>query len=291
MTTPDGGLNLDAIGEAVQRVISTCSPGQRAALLLADGQLPEMNYRPGARDFGVRLGSVSRDTESAIFRVLSAVLTREAFAQLLATMSFETMVDFDSSWSRSQSRGDYWFGVVAPDEYTGNVSFVIQGHHVALALSRVQGIFHLKYGFFGAVPARITSSGHTVINLLGDLRDVAERLVSSVEAVAVAYTQVPEISLGNVSGFKDAPTVRAVAAAPVIDFVDGFRSRFRPEICVTVPFRIDSATVRFAGKTDALQDHYVAVTDGVSFVYEYLNRSGSSGKPNHLHAALRPVIT
>lgn len=290
MTTSQGRLAIDAIDEAVRQVLSSCSPSQRAALVLADGQIPEMNYRPGERAFGVRLGSVSRETESAIFRVWSSVLTREAFAQLLATMSFETMVDFDSCWRRSQSRGDYWFGIVAPGEYSRDVAFVIQGHHVALALSRIGESFHLNYAFFGAVPARITSSGTTVINLLGDLRDVAERLVSTVEAGVGAYAHVPEISLGNLSGAKNVPTVTVVAAGPVADFVDGFRSRFRSEIGVTAPFVFESATIRFAGSTDASGDHYVAVTDGVSFVYEYLNRSGNSGNPNHLHAAMRPIV-
>src|SRR5258706_10482650 len=89
-----------------------------------------LDYRPSRRP-GVCLGLLSLNARKAAHRLLATALSDRAYAQAMAIIALEEVLDRQEGWQFGRHSSDYWvsvFGEPAADEPW---SWRFEGHHLS----------------------------------------------------------------------------------------------------------------------------------------------------------------
>lgn len=245
-----------------------------------------MDYGPGVRDWGDRLGDLDRDIQRGVFRLLSRVLSSDAFIEVSTSIALEYVVDAQSGWIRDRSPGDYWFEVRTASDETPH-GFALEGHHLSLDAHLLGDQWEVHHAFFGAAPARMLTADGWMHDLLAGLRVAAESIVGGSPHRPATEGAVPGIESGR---FCAATFGRMdpVEFATVEGFVDSFHRRFAPATRLPEAPSVAEPLARVVAPSGIHGDHYVAVRHG-GHVYEYLNRADAGSEPNHVHSSVRRI--
>jgi hypothetical protein len=118
------------------------------------------HYRPVPGRRGVPLWRLDRAGAKAAHRLLAVLLPEVAFAQAVAIMGLDEVLDLREGFARDdRHRGDYWvsvFGTPAGGAGTGTAppwGVRFEGHHVSVHATVVGGEVTLTPLFLGANPA------------------------------------------------------------------------------------------------------------------------------------------
>jgi hypothetical protein len=152
------------VESAVTTFLDTLDDNQRkrAVLRFDDAARRTWDYMPHPRS-GVPMWALSRGQTKTAFQLLAALLAPPAFAQAIAVMGLEEVLDRVEGWRSGRRHiGDYWiavFGQPSVEPWAVRV----EGHHVSVNATIGAGEVAPTPLFLGANPASVGDGGHIVL--------------------------------------------------------------------------------------------------------------------------------
>ena len=264
---------------------------QRAAAVrpFDDGQRRWLEYRPEPRP-GLLLADMGPATRKAAHRLLATALSPPAYAQAMAAIALEEVLDRQEDWRRGRHSEDYKvivFGAPGDDRW----AWRFEGHHLSVTMTEVDGVVSPAPVFLGANPARVDLAGRAVLRPLGVEEDLGRELLLAMTPAARDRAVVAEQAPYDI---RSGPHPSASALAPS----GVHRSDLRPgeqamldrlvEIYtgrLAVPFFTGSADVHFAweGPPGPGTRHYYRIQSD-DLLIEFDNTTADG---NHAHTVLR----
>ncbi|MEU4802443.1 DUF3500 domain-containing protein [Actinosynnema sp. NPDC023587] len=289
---------LHEIAEATRGVIDLLDERQRVAALRAvtdDDLRRTWAYTPGPRP-GVVLGELRRDQRKAVHRLLSCVLSPHAYAQVMAVMAWEDVLDDREGGHRDRHQGDYCtvlLGEPGDDPW----GWRFEGHHLSISVVVADGRVSATPFFLGANPARVTYRGRTVaqpLRLEEELaRELLDRMGRTARGLAVVGDRPPpDLLSGNLPRLGDIEP-RGVTPAQLdrpsrgllVGLVRYYLDRLHGDLADDEFDQLDLDRLHFAweGSSRRGEGHYYRI-QGPELLIEYDNTANDA---NHAHSVWR----
>nr|WP_185734699.1 DUF3500 domain-containing protein [Micromonospora globispora] len=256
-----------------------------------------LEYRPRPRP-GACLAELDVAARKAAHRLLATALSPPAYAQAMAIIALEEVLDRAEGWRRGRHSGDYWVAVFGDPARDDRWAWRIEGHHLSVSMTVVDDQVSPAPIFFGANPATVRHAGRPVSRPLGVEEDLAHELLDALgpagRAAAIVADDAPvdiisatrpaapdRIEPLGVPRDRLTPTGRALLDQLVALYLD----RLPPELAAREAGRLDGGELHFAwaGPTRRGQRHYYRV-QGDDLLIEYDNTTEDG---NHAHTVLR----
>jgi glyoxylase-like metal-dependent hydrolase (beta-lactamase superfamily II) len=289
-------IHLSAdMAEAARRLLSALTPAQRARAVFpvaADERL-RWHYVPQPRP-GIAFKELTDAQRSLAFGLLGTALSRRGFVKASGIMALEEVLRRREN-NAVRDPGAYFVSVFGEPSTSSTWGFRIEGHHLSLNLTLVDGVRPVEApAFFGANPARVDSGALADTRVLGREEDLGFRLLASLDEAqrkaAVYQTVAPaDILTGPGARLTPLPGLPAARMTPaqrplldaVLDEVTGnlpreLADRERARVAAAAPADV---LFTWAGGASAGQPHYYRIA-GPSFLYELDNTQSGA---NHVH--------
>ncbi|MEU4775576.1 DUF3500 domain-containing protein [Micromonospora sp. NPDC023644] len=256
-----------------------------------------LEYRPRPRP-GVCLADLDRAGRKAAHRLLATALSPPAYAQAMAIVALEEVLDRAEGWRRGRHSGDYWVAVFGDPARDDAWAWRLEGHHLSVSMTVVDDQVSPAPVFLGANPATVRYAGRPVSRPLGVEEDLARALLDAMgpagRAAAIIADEAPGDIISatrprvdgpleplGVPADRLGPTGRALLDQLVALYLD----RLPPELAIREARRLDAGQLHFAwaGPTVPGQRHYYRV-QGDDLLIEYDNTTDDG---NHAHTVLR----
>jgi hypothetical protein len=256
-----------------------------------------LEYRPRTRP-GACIAELSGAARKAAHRLLATGLGDHAYAQAMAIIALEEVLDRREGWQQGRHSGDYWvaiFGDPAGDEPW---SWRFEGHHLSVTMTVAGDEVSPAPVFLGANPARVSYAGQPVSRPLAPEEDLARALLDALgpagRASAVVSDQAPgDIRTGTrpragegieplgIAAAGLGPTARAVLGQLVALYLGRLPAGLAAREAATVA----AGELHFAweGPTTPGLRHYYRV-QGDDLLIEY---DSTADDGNHAHTVLR----
>ncbi|MEV6634527.1 DUF3500 domain-containing protein [Actinoplanes sp. NPDC051470] len=140
-----------------------------------DGQRRWLEYRPEPRP-GLLLGDMGPVARKAAHRLLATALAPPAYAQAMAVIALEEVLDRRENWVRGRHSDDYRvviFGTPGDDRW----AWRFEGHHLSVTITVVDGVVSPAPIFLGANPARVDLAGRPALRPLGVEEDLGRAIL------------------------------------------------------------------------------------------------------------------
>jgi hypothetical protein len=140
-----------------------------------DGQRRWLEYRPEPRP-GLPLADMGAVARKAAHRLLATALAPPAYAQAMAVIALEEVLDRRENWVRNRRGDDYRvviFGTPGQDRW----AWRFEGHHLSVTITVVDGVVSPAPIFLGANPARVDLAGRPVLRPLGIEEDLGRAIL------------------------------------------------------------------------------------------------------------------
>jgi hypothetical protein len=261
----------------------------------------------GARDRnGLRLGDMTPAEEKAALALLSATLSADGFAKVMAIVDADQALEVTSAPTRKPGaavrfgRGEFYLAILGTPSTTAPWMLQFGGHHLAINVTFAQSQHVLAPTLTGAQPARFEMAGRT-IRPLGDEQDKAFALMKSLspdqQKQAMLGVEVRNLVLGpGTDGQSIAPEGARVAAftpAQRAMLLDVAREWIGIIGTVTAEAKMKQleasladAYFAWAGPTSEGQGAYFRIHSPVA-VIEYAPQGAAPGNVNHIHTIYR----
>ncbi|MFC0532744.1 DUF3500 domain-containing protein [Phytohabitans kaempferiae] len=256
-----------------------------------------IEYRPRPRP-GACLADLDRVARKAAHRLLATALSPPAYAQAMAIIALEEVLDRREGWARGRHSGDYWVAVFGEPAGGGPWGWRFEGHHISVTMTVADGVVSPAPIFLGANPHRVGYAGGTVLRPLAAEEDLARALLEALgpdgRSAAVVADRAPgdihtatrpvvqaPIEPRGVAASRLGPGARTALDRLVALYLD----RLPPDLALREHARIASGEQWFAweGPTRPGGRHYYRV-QGEDLLIEYDNTSDDG---NHAHTVLR----
>jgi hypothetical protein len=256
-----------------------------------------LEYRPRQRP-GVCVAELTVAARKAACRLLATALSEHAYAQAMAIIALEEVLDRREGWRRGRHSGDYWVSVFGDPAGGGPWSWRFEGHHLSVSMTLLDDDISPAPVFLGANPARVGYAGRPVSRPLAPEEDLARELLDALgpdgRAVAVVAGQAPaDIRTGTSPRAGEGIEPLGVAAsdlgpgprAVLGQLVALYAGRLAAPLASTTAARITAGELHFAweGPVTPGTRHYYRV-QGDDLLIEYDNTSEDG---NHAHTVLR----
>lgn len=255
-----------------------------------------LEYRPRQRP-GACIAEMSGAARKAAHRLLATGLSDHAYAQAMAAIALEEVLDRRERWQRGRHSGDYWVSVFGDPGGGEPWSWRFEGHHLSVTMTLAGGEISPAPVFLGANPACVSHGGRPVSRPLAPEEDLARGLLDALgpagRDLAVVAGQAPaDIRSGTspragepieplgVAASEVGPTARAVLDSLVAVYLD----RLPAGLAVREAARITGGELYFAweGPVTPGTRHYYRV-QGDDLLIEY----DSTTDEGHVHTVLR----
>jgi hypothetical protein len=258
-----------------------------------------LEYRPEQRP-GACIAELSLPARKAAHRLLATALSDHAYAQAMAIVALEEVLDRQEAWTRNRHSGDYWVNIFGDPRAAVPWGWRFEGHHLSVSMTIAGADVSPAPVFFGAHPARVSYAGRTVSRPLAPEEDLARALLDAMgpagraEAIVTATapadirsgpnpTAAEVIEPRGVAASKLGPTARAVLSHLVALYLD----RLPPELAAreTAAAELGRTDLHFAweGPQTPGTRHYYRI-QGDDLLIEYDNTTDDG---NHAHTVLR----
>jgi hypothetical protein len=256
-----------------------------------------LEYRPEPRP-GACLAELTPAARKAAHRLLATALSDRAFAQVMAIVALEEVLDRREQGTRHRHIGDYWVAVFGDPAGGEPWSWRFEGHHVSVTMTVLGAAVSPAPVFLGANPARVSYAGRTVSRPLAPEEDLGRALVEALDtrnrARAVVADEAPadirtatrpraqpELQPLGIGATSLGPTPRALLSELVALYLD----RLVPELAEREADRLAGGELYFAweGPASPGTRHYYRV-QGDDLLIEYDNTQLDG---NHAHTVLR----
>lgn len=256
-----------------------------------------LEYRPRPRP-GVSLADLSGAARKAAHRLLATALSPAAYAQAMAVVALEEVLDRAEGWQRGRHSGDYWVAVFGDPVRDDRWAWRFEGHHLSVSMTVVDDQVSPAPIFLGANPATVRHAGRPVSRPLGPEEDLARELLDAFgtagRAAAIVTDEAPADIISatratapgrleplGVPRGRLAPSGRALLDRLVALYLD----RLPPELATREARRLTGGELHFAwaGPVGPGQRHYYRI-QGDDLLIEYDNTTEDG---NHAHTVLR----
>ena len=256
-----------------------------------------IEYRPRPRP-GACLADLDRTARKAAHRLLATALSPAAYAQAMAIVALEEVLDRQEGWRRGRHSNDYWVSVFGEPGREDPWGWRFEGHHISVTMTVADGVVSPAPIFLGANPHRVGYAGGTVLRPLAAEEDLARALLEAMSpadrrAAIVAESAPGDIHTATHPEVGEPLEPRGVAAsrlgpgarAALDRLVTLYLDRMPPELAGREYARIASGEQWFAweGPTRPGGRHYYRV-QGEDLLIEYDNTSDDG---NHAHTVIR----
>jgi Protein of unknown function (DUF3500) len=258
-----------------------------------------LEYRPHRRP-GACLADMSRAARKAAHRLLATGLSEHAYAQALAIVALEEVLDRREGWRRGRHIGDYWVSVYGDPSGDEPWSWRFEGHHLSVTMTVVAGEVSPAPVFLGANPACVAYGGRPVSRPLAPEEDLAWALLDALgpagRATAVVAGRAPaDIRTGTspraredieplgIGSARLGPTQRALLGELVALYLD----RLPAELAARESARIAGGELYFAWEGPAApaapgnRQYYRVQGDDLLIEFDQTEDG------NHAHTVLR----
>jgi hypothetical protein len=292
-----GGAPAKAMRAAAAALRDSVPPPARERMVLPfdDPRRRWLEYRPRARP-GLTLGELPADARKNAHRLLATALSAPAYAQAMAIVALEEVLDRAEGWRRGRHSNDYAV-VLFGDADEGPWAWRFEGHHLSLTMTLDGDVVAPTPVFLGANPARVEHAGHVVSRPLAPEEDIARELLAEMGAVnrsaaIVADEPPPDIRSGPRADVDAGPpagvaaTSLGPAARTLLERLVGvYLSRLHGDLAAAQAARLAADRLHFAweGSTRPGGRHYYRV-QGADLLIEYDNQDDGG---NHAHTVLR----
>jgi len=252
-----------------------------------------LEYRPERRP-GACLAQFSVPGRKAAHKLLATGLSDPAFAQAMAIIALEEVLDRRERERLHRHSGDYWVAVFGDPAEDEPWAWRFEGHHISVSMTVLGAEVSPAPVFLGANPARITHRGRTVSRPLGpeeDLaRDVLEAMGPAGRAVAVVADEAPgdihSALRARAEGIEPlgiaAGALGPVARGLLDDLVALYLERLPAELADHAACRIGELHFAWEGPVDPQARHYYRI-QAADLLIEY----DTTDDGNHAHTVLR----
>jgi hypothetical protein len=255
-----------------------------------------LEYRPRSRP-GVTLGELDPAGRKNAHRLLATALSAPAYAQAMAIVALEEVLDRAEGWRRGRHSNDYAVVVFGPPDGDGPWAWRFEGHHLSLTMTLDGDHVSPTPVFLGANPARVEHAGHVVMRPLAPEEDLARALLAEMgpagrAAAIVADEPPPDIRSGPRADVESgapagvAATGLGPAARDLLGRLVGvYLSRLDGDLATAELARVDVDRLHFAweGSTRPGGRHYYRI-QAPDLLIEYDNQDNDG---NHAHTVLR----
>lgn len=271
----------------------------QAALPFTDDQSRRwLEYRPERRP-GACLAGFSLAGRKTAHRLLATGLSEPGYAQAMAIVSLEEVLDRREGWRRGRHSGDYWVCVFGDPAGDQPWAWRFEGHHLSVTMTIVGENISPAPVFLGANPARVVHAGRPVSRPLAPEEDVARALLEALGPTGRASAVVsdsappdirsatgprvpPELGPPGIPAGRLGPTARALLAELVAVYLD----RLPAGLAAAQAERIGAygdLTFAWEGPLMPGTRHYYRIA-GDDLLIEYDNTTDDG---NHAHTVLR----
>ncbi len=288
---------------AATALLDSLDDGQRASAgrAFADETARRwIEYRPRPRP-GVSLADLGVPARKAAHRLLATALSPHAYAQAMAVLALEEVLDRREGWRRGRHSEDYRV-VVFGDPHDDRWAWRFEGHHLSVTMTLAGGRVSPAPVFLGANPACVSYAGRPVLRPLAPEEDLARELLHTMgpaaRAEAVVAGQAPadirsavsprasaSIEPAGVSGARLDPPARAL----LDQLLALYLGRLPAELAAREDARLDRRELHFAweGPPGPGTRHYYRL-QGPDLLIEYDNTTDDG---NHAHTVLRRPLS
>jgi hypothetical protein len=140
-----------------------------------------LEYRPEPRP-GACLATLSLAGRKAAHRLLATALSDRAFAQAMAIVALEEVLDRREQGALHRHIGDYWVAVFGDPGGDEPWSWRFEGHHLSVTMTVLGAAVSPAPVFLGANPARVSCAGRTVSRPLAPEEDLGRALLDALDS-------------------------------------------------------------------------------------------------------------
>ncbi len=258
---------------------------------------PPLAGVPARRRPGACIADLSVTARKAAHRLLATGLSEHAYAQAMAIVALEEVLDRKEQWRRGRHSGDYWVSVYGDPEGGEPWSWRFEGHHLSVTMTVAGDRVSPAPVFLGANPARVSYAGHPVSRPLGPEEDLVRALLDAMgprarEAAVVASRAPGDIHTATSPRAGDAIEPLGVASAGLApaaralldQLVAVYLDRLPAALAAREADRLAGTHLHFAweGPLTPGARHYYRV-QGEDLLIEY----DTTDDGNHAHTVLR----
>jgi uncharacterized protein DUF3500 len=256
-----------------------------------------LEYRPEPRP-GVCLAGISPAARKAAHRLLATALSEHAFAQALAIVALEEVLDERERGRLRRHLGGYVVCVFGePADHSQPWSWRFEGHHLSVTMTVLGDAVSPAPVFLGANPAVVAYHGRPVSRPLGPEEDLARELLSQLGPDGLGHAIVAAHAPGDIrsatSGRAAPLEPRGIAAASLPapgqallhELTGLYLERLTGALAAAELARVTASDLYFAWEgpdDDPAARHYYRI-QGEDLLIEYDTTSDG----NHAHSVLR----
>ena len=257
-----------------------------------------LEYRPEPRP-GLCLAETSLAARKAAYRLLASALSGHAFAQAMAIISLEEVLDLREQGRVGRHSAAYWVAVFGdPGDRAAPWSWRFEGHHLSVTMTIAGDRVSPAPLFLGANPARVTYAGRVVSRPLGPEEDLALALLDALPPAARAAALVGPAAPEDIRSERDIPAPGRIepagvaasglgptARAALSQLTAVYLDRLPPSLAAAEAERAAAGELYFAweGPLAPGTRHYYRVQgDDLLIEYDHTEPDG-----NHAHTVLR----
>ncbi len=269
---------------------------QAGARPFADAQRRWLEYRPRPRP-GVTLADLDVAARKAAHRLLATALSPGAYAQAMAVLALEEVLDRQEGFRRGRHSDDYRV-VVFGDPGGDAFGWRFEGHHLSVTMTVAADEVSPAPLFLGANPARVDHAGRPVLRPLAVEEDLAREALLAMTPAQRSRAVVADTAPADIRSGVQPRAAASIepAGMPVADLPAGTRSlvdrllaaylgRLPDELAAAEDRRLDRGALHFAweGPPGPGTPHYYRL-QAPDLLIEYDNTSDDG---NHAHTVLR----
>lgn len=296
------GAQLEDVISSGKQFVETLRPDlrQKAAFEFETDERFNWHFIPRERQ-GVMLKEMNLQERRAAHDLLRSVLSSQGYLKATAVMSLEAILR-ELEGPGAEERRDpekYWFSVFGSPGSEQPWGFRVEGHHLSLNFSSVDGlIISAAPMFYGANPAEVRSGPRAGLRVLGDEEELARDLVKSLSDEQRGQAVIAEEAYDDIimapgeEHAMDWDDPKGLAAREMTDaqsrklyeLITLYATNLRGELAEQELAGLNDdnfGEIRFAwaGGLDRGMGHYYRI-QAPTFIIEYDNTQNNA---NHIH--------
>ncbi len=304
---------VDQIRAATQDLLAALTPEQRqkisAPFDTPDHQI--WTYLPGAVP-GLPLHELSAEQEALVMRLLELVYSERGLTDFRGVLVSEIIVRGltdpievaeTGGWAGSRVGDRYYLRVLGDPGGTEPWAWRLNGHHLALHVTLVDGAIAFTPQFFGSNPAEVRSGPHAGRRFLVGEQDLARDLLASLEPgqrkIAIVSDEAPDDILTRHDPVADPSLLhqglaygdmtaeqRQLLSLLVGQYVGRAAGPIGLQTWQDITDHgIERLSFAWAGSSEVGAAHYYSIA-GPTFLAEYDNTQDNA---NHIHSVWRDL--
>jgi hypothetical protein len=308
------------MADAATKWLAALTPQQRQHAAFSFDAADRLNWHFVPTEMhprkGLTLGEMTDSQRTLAHDLLRAGLSQRGYMTAAAIMELESILGaIEAAERRNPTRGRggnpmardpvrYFFSVFGMPSSRGAWAWRVEGHHVSLNFTIVNGsMVASSPSFFGSNPAEVKDGPRKGLRLLAAEEDTARALLAALDEqqrarAVISATAPSDIATMNQSEVEPLTPVGVASAGLsaaqrdlLMKVIEAYTSAMAPDVAADRMARLRQAGLEkiafaWAGEGERGKRHYYRV-QGPTFLIEYDNTQNDA---NHIHSVWRDFI-